>query len=146
MSNLTNKLHININPDVASPASISPGLAADVAMTNREMLRGPPGPTPIISMTVELLPFGSLPIVEKTGDDSAPNFTIKIPASGKETIEIPITTVSTIWTVNHNLGCHPSITVVDSSGDIVEVDCRYLSPNSLVVSFNDPMTGTIYLN
>jgi hypothetical protein len=50
------------------------------------------------------------------------------------------------WTIIHNLGRFPSVTVVDSSGHWVVAEVQYLSSNSLVVSFNAPYAGTAYLN
>jgi hypothetical protein len=55
-------------------------------------------------------------------------------------------TPGSIWTIVHNLGRHPSVTVVDSGGRKVEGDVIYGSDNSVVVSFSAPFSGTAYLN
>jgi len=49
------------------------------------------------------------------------------------------------WTITHNLGFHPHVTVVDSSGREVEGDTQYLTPDVVVVSFSSPFAGKAYL-
>lgn len=53
--------------------------------------------------------------------------------------------VSTVVCV-HNLGKIPSVTVVDSSGNIVYGDITYTDLNNLTITFNTAFTGTVYLN
>lgn len=55
-------------------------------------------------------------------------------------------TASAEWTVAHNLGRFPGVTVVDSSGNKVIGDVQYTSANSLVIRFSAPFSGTAYLN
>jgi hypothetical protein len=51
-----------------------------------------------------------------------------------------------LWTIVHNLGKFPSVTVTDSTGRIVEGDPDYIDGNSLTVSFSAPFSGVAYLN
>jgi hypothetical protein len=53
---------------------------------------------------------------------------------------------SATWTVTHNMGKYPSVTVVDTAGDEVFGDVNYVSVNQLVISFNAPFSGKAYLN
>ena len=53
---------------------------------------------------------------------------------------------SNTWHIAHNLGRYPSVTVVDSSGDVVEGDVDYVDANTLVATFNAPFAGDAYLN
>ena len=53
---------------------------------------------------------------------------------------------STEWRIVHNLNNYPSVTVVDSSGKVVECCVEYEGPNVCVISMNNPCTGTAYLN
>ena len=46
-----------------------------------------------------------------------------------------------VWTVNHNLGLRPSVSIVDSGGAEIEADVRHSSPNQLVIYFAIPMSG-----
>jgi hypothetical protein len=51
-----------------------------------------------------------------------------------------------VWPVVHNLGKHPSVTVVDSAGTWVIGDVTYTSLNTLTVTFGASFAGTCYLN
>jgi hypothetical protein len=50
------------------------------------------------------------------------------------------------WTIDHNLGKHPSCVIVDSSGSIVEGAIQHIDANQVVVSFASPFAGKAYLN
>jgi hypothetical protein len=50
------------------------------------------------------------------------------------------------WTITHNLGRHPSVTVVDSGGSVVIGDVAYVTANQVTVSFSAAFSGTAYLN
>jgi len=49
------------------------------------------------------------------------------------------------WTVEHNLNVYPVPQVVDSSGNTVEGDITYVSPNVLIIMFSSSFGGTVYL-
>jgi hypothetical protein len=53
---------------------------------------------------------------------------------------------STVWSINHNLGMFPNITVIDSAGSVVEGEERYLDPNNVVLTFSGAFSGTAYLS
>ena len=50
------------------------------------------------------------------------------------------------WSVTHNLGKHPSVTVVDSAGTQVYGEVEYPSLNQVVLTFSAAFSGTAYLN
>lgn len=50
------------------------------------------------------------------------------------------------WTVNHNLGKKPSVTVVDSGGNVVIGDVRHLSNLVLEVRFGSAFSGEALCN
>lgn len=50
------------------------------------------------------------------------------------------------WTITHNLGKFPNVTVIDSANHVVIGNVRYLSENSLIVTFNGIFSGKAYLN
>jgi hypothetical protein len=52
----------------------------------------------------------------------------------------------TIWTVNHNLGFYPSVTVFLSSGDVVEGAIEHQDSNTLTITFSVAISGTAYLS
>lgn len=51
-----------------------------------------------------------------------------------------------VWTITHNLGKQPSVTVVDSSGAVCEGQIDYPSINQVVITFSAAFSGTAYLN
>lgn len=50
------------------------------------------------------------------------------------------------WTINHNLGYMPSVTVIDSGGNDVEGSIIYNDTNTLTLSFSASLSGTAYLS
>lgn len=53
---------------------------------------------------------------------------------------------SATWSIEHNLGRHPSVSVVDSAGNVIYANVTYTSDNALVVTFSAAFGGKAYLN
>ena len=53
---------------------------------------------------------------------------------------------ASVWHIQHNLRCYPSVTVVDSADSKVTGDVDYIDENTLTVSFVAPFSGSAYLN
>lgn len=53
---------------------------------------------------------------------------------------------SATWTIAHNLGKRPSVTVVDSAGDVCVGNVHYTDANNLTVTFSAAFAGVAYLN
>lgn len=53
---------------------------------------------------------------------------------------------STVWTVNHNLGKFPAVSVVDSTGTRVHGDEQHVSVNQTVLTFVVAFSGKAYCN
>lgn len=53
---------------------------------------------------------------------------------------------SDTWTINHNLIFYPNITVVDSSGNVVEGSYTYLDETTIIASFSGAFSGKAYLS
>ena len=53
---------------------------------------------------------------------------------------------SDTWTVVHNLGKYPSITVVDSAGTVVTGEIVLQTTEQAVISFNGAFSGKAYCN
>ena len=51
-----------------------------------------------------------------------------------------------VWTVPHNLGRYPSITVVDNLGGQLYPDVRYLDADIAQITHSVPLTGRAYCN
>lgn len=55
-------------------------------------------------------------------------------------------TPSDTWEINHNLGKHVSVEVIDSSGQLVEGEVTYNSLNKVTIRFNGSFTGVATCN
>jgi hypothetical protein len=55
-------------------------------------------------------------------------------------------TPATTWSIVHDLNKFPSVTVVDSSGNVVIGEIVYLGPISLTITFESSFSGKAYLN
>jgi hypothetical protein len=53
---------------------------------------------------------------------------------------------SNVWVINHNLNKNPSVTIIDSSGNIVNGRVKYINENTVEVYFNSSFKGSAYLN
>ena len=53
---------------------------------------------------------------------------------------------SDVWTVEHNLGFYPSVTVFLSSGDVVEGAIEHQDTSTLTITFSVAISGTAYLS
>ena len=53
---------------------------------------------------------------------------------------------SDTWVVTHNLDKYPSVTVIDSAGDVCEGTIVYNSTNQLTLSFSAAFAGMAYIN
>jgi hypothetical protein len=49
-------------------------------------------------------------------------------------------------TITHNLGCFPSVTVINSSGETVMSDVQYIDQNNVQISFVGANVFTVYCN
>jgi hypothetical protein len=50
------------------------------------------------------------------------------------------------WNINHSLGKFPSVSIVDTSGDLVRGQINYIDNNSLTITFSAAFAGKAYLN
>lgn len=53
---------------------------------------------------------------------------------------------SATWTIHHQLNKYPSITVVDSGGNLIEGDITYTDINTAVVRFSVAFGGQAFCN
>jgi hypothetical protein len=50
------------------------------------------------------------------------------------------------WSVTHNLGGFPSVTLADPSGNVMIAGVQYINNNQVIVTFSTPVAGSAYLN
>lgn len=103
------------------------------------------------TQTVDLVVSGgpTLELVRTTSvvDLIVPTATVVINPNAGSFYEHQQATPATVWTINHNLGKHPSITVLDSiSRMVIGFDVVYSTLNSLTITFSAAFSGTAYLN
>ena len=67
-------------------------------------------------------------------------------ASSFKTVTWVAPAASTVWYIEHDLGCFPSVTVIDSAGTQFWADVTYIDLNTLRVNFAYATMGTAYLN
>lgn len=53
---------------------------------------------------------------------------------------------STTWSITHNLGRYPSVSIVDTGGNIIYGHAQYVSENQITLTFSSAFTGKAYLN
>jgi hypothetical protein len=53
---------------------------------------------------------------------------------------------SLVWTVTHNLGKFPSVTIVDTDNNIVVGEVVYVNSNIIQVTFSSVFAGCVFLN
>jgi predicted phage tail protein len=51
-----------------------------------------------------------------------------------------------VWNISHNLGFVPNITVVDSSGEVVEGSYEYPNATTVRLTFDGAFSGKAYLS
>jgi hypothetical protein len=82
--------------------------------------------------------------VSITGTAPAQVLNFVLPISGNYTHTQSVS--SATWTITHNLGYRPAVSVVDSGGNHVVGDVNYVSVNALTISFSAPFGGSAYLS
>lgn len=55
-------------------------------------------------------------------------------------------TPAATWSIAHNLGKNPSVSVADSAGTLVHGEVDYINNNSLTITFSAAFSGKAYLN
>ena len=99
---------------------------------------GPPN-----SLSIGTVTTGAI-AVNITGTAPAQVLNFVIPMSGNYTHTQSVS--SATWTITHNLGFSPAVSVVDSGGNHVIGDVNYVSVNALTISFSAPFGGSAYLS
>lgn len=56
------------------------------------------------------------------------------------------TSASSSWSITHSLAKYPSVTVVDSSGDVIIGEVNYESTSKVTITFSEAISGKAFLN
>lgn len=84
--------------------------------------------------------YGSLTHEETVG------FAVESKQGGDKNFTFIQSTSAAVWTITHNLGKRPSVSVVDSAGTNVVGAVNHNSNNELTITFSSAFKGTAYLN
>lgn len=94
-------------------------------------------------LTVGTVTSGTAAVnITGTAPSQVLNFVLPISGSYIHTQSVSAST----WTINHNLGFNPAVSIVDSGENVVIGDVTYISTNALSVSFNASFGGKAYLS
>jgi len=52
---------------------------------------------------------------------------------------------SDTWTINHNLGRSPAVTIIDTEGNTVIGEINYVDDDNLILTFTSPVEGIAHL-
>lgn len=82
--------------------------------------------------------------------DGAGHLYMSTPSGGGGSGDLNFTFVqnaaASTWTIVHNLGKFPSVTVIDSASTPVIGTVHYVNDASLTITFSAAFSGTAYLN
>lgn len=53
---------------------------------------------------------------------------------------------SDVWTIEHNMGKYPTVTIMDSAGNRVIGEEEHVDVNTVILTFNGAFTGKATLN
>ncbi len=53
---------------------------------------------------------------------------------------------SLTWAIAHKLNRYPSVTIIDTAGEVLLASIAYVDSNNIVATFGAPTAGTAYLN
>ena len=82
--------------------------------------------------------FGSYVAITGTGGGG--------PGSGDLTYVFTQFGLASTWNINHNLGKHPAVEVVDTGDNVIIPDVHYVDVNNLTLTFGAATSGKAYLN
>ena len=91
------------------------------------------------ALALEMVPF-------LKGDKGVPGDPGTPGTPGGAGYEHTQSSAASTWTVTHNLGRHPSVTVVDSAGTEIDAELQYVSTNQLILKFGFSFAGKAFLN
>lgn len=64
--------------------------------------------------------------------------------AGGGTFDYEQMSAATVWTVNHDLGRYPAVTVTDYSGNVVYGDVEYINTNTVTITFSAAEGGYVH--
>lgn len=105
---------------------------------------GMAGPANTLAIGTVTPTTSGVPAVTITGSAPSQTLNFVLPVGGVYTHNQLVS--SSTWTITHNMGFFPSVTVIDSGNNTVIGNVTYISENQLSVSFNATFGGKAYLS
>jgi hypothetical protein len=155
---------------VQNPASVAPGkyliytgtnptvypelqriqLTAD--LTNTVLNKGPFADTEVVAyvtlQTASDVTAGNYKFVtHNLGLQTvAENVDLQLKTKADTTKVVQIPAALSTWTILHNMGKRPAVTVIDTSGNVITGQVVYNSDHQITIYFTPAVAGTVYLN
>ena len=79
-------------------------------------------------------------------EDINANFKYLDRTSNDKSVSFEQSAPATVWVVLHELDKYPSVTVIDSDGELTLCEIEYTNENTVTLRFSEPTAGTVYLN
>ena len=109
-------------------------------------------PPPVIATTLQPQPvvastLAAAPVIESTLESGqGPSGPRGVDGVGDLHYLHTQMAASATWTITHNLGKYPAVTVIDSAGDQCEGAVVYVDTNTITLTFGAAFAGAAYLN
>ncbi len=85
---------------------------------------------------------GKFLMVDENGNITATD----VSATGDKYVSYTQDTASDSWVINHNLNKYPSVTIIDSSNNVVIGEVCYNDLNTVTITFSGAFSGKAYIN
>ena len=127
---------VTLNPDYTLTFTLDNGESFTTASVRGP--EGPPGPPG------ETFPEEGTPgqVLTKTLEGTSWQDVVSNPTS---TFVYKQNTAADVWTIYHNLGKYPTVTIVDSASTVVYGEIDYVDLNTIIISFNCAFSGKAVL-
>jgi hypothetical protein len=76
----------------------------------------------------------------------AENVDLQLKTKADTTKVVQIPAALSTWTILHNMGKRPAVTVIDTSGNVITGQVVYNSDHQITIYFSPAVAGTVYLN
>jgi len=103
---------------------------------------GVAGPPNILSVGTVTTDLNAAVTITGVAPAQTINFVLPIAGQYVHTQSVSAST----WTVTHNLGFFPAVSVIDSGGSVVEGDVSYISVNQVSIAFSSSFGGKAYFS
>lgn len=116
-----------------STVSVGPGVSLSGAVPSYAVQSGPR-----VGQSVNIASTGLSGAIS-----NVPKTVVEVVVSESFYFEYAQTTPASEWTITHNLGKRPNVSVYDSEGDEVLIDVEHLNNNTIHILWPVPTSGSV---